>query len=41
VFAFIGRNIFTDKRSLILMLGVYALFLLIVYAAFRLWKRLN
>jgi uncharacterized membrane protein YdjX (TVP38/TMEM64 family) len=41
VFAFIGRNIFNDTRSLILMLGVYALFLLIVYAAFRLWKRLN
>ncbi|MFC5652327.1 TVP38/TMEM64 family protein [Paenibacillus solisilvae] len=41
VFAFIGRNIFSDTRSLILMLGVYALFLLIVYGAFRVWKRMN
>lgn len=41
VFAFIGRNMFTDTRSLIQMLGVYVLFLLIVYAAFRVWKRTN
>ncbi|BBH22844.1 hypothetical protein Back11_41890 [Paenibacillus baekrokdamisoli] len=39
VLAFIGRNILSDTRSLILMLGVYALFLLLVYVAFRFWKK--
>jgi uncharacterized membrane protein YdjX (TVP38/TMEM64 family) len=37
VYAFIGRNLLSDRNSLLMAVGVYALFLGFIYAIYRLW----
>jgi uncharacterized membrane protein YdjX (TVP38/TMEM64 family) len=39
LFSFIGKSLFSDLPSLLITIGVYAVFLIMTYAIYRLWLK--